>query len=352
MSAVQIRRPGRPAEASNTAAKWVLLQEQSPLSTADQDRLANWLGEDEAHIVAYDNALHALDAMARHAGEPELLEMRQSALAASGGGQQTVRRWVSAITAIAASVALWAIWAGHQQPLVSTPKPEIGQVVHAPVDVYRTALGERKSIVLPDRSVATLDTGSELRVDFGGTARAIHLVKGQALFEVAHGDPRPFEVYAKGQLITATGTTFNVRIEGEDVEVAMIEGSVRVRAAPGPDAAKVGQPIRELSLSAGESLVIEPIGPLAVTPIDTRQVATWKGGLLVFNDTPLHEAVAEVNRYTAKPITIADRKIGDYRVTGVFQSNDPEHFSQALREMFPIEVMHAENGAPRLTLRN
>ncbi|MEJ2411289.1 MAG: FecR domain-containing protein [Novosphingobium sp.] len=327
-------------------------QERAPLRTVEQERLASWLAEDDAHVAAYDNALWALDAVARHAGEPPVMELRQAALAACRDQKKIIWSWVSAVTALAASIALVAIWAGRPQSVAPDLKPGSEQVVHAPSNVYRTALGERKAIMLPDGSVATLDTDSELRVDYDSKARAIHLVKGQALFEVAHGEARPFRVYAKGQLITATGTTFNVRIEGAAVRVAMIEGTVKVREAPRPGAPKAGQPIRELALTAGETLVIEPQQPLAVKPVDTRQAASWKGGLLVFNETPLREAVAEINRYTAKPITIADQKIAEYRVTGVFQSNDPEHFAQAMREVFPIEVTHEDNGAPRLTPRD
>ena len=57
------------------------------------------------------------------------------------------------------------------------------------------------------------------------------------------------------------------------------------------------------------------------------------------------------NRYTTHPIAIADTTIGTYRVSGVFQSNDPEHFSQAMTEVFPIQVTHAPDGAPTLRAR-
>ncbi len=58
------------------------------------------------------------------------------------------------------------------------------------------------------------------------------------------------------------------------------------------------------------------------------QVVSWKGGGLMFNDTRLSDAVAEINRYTQRPIAIADSTVGNYRISGVFKSNDPEHFSR------------------------
>jgi len=85
-----------------------------------------------------------------------------------------------------------------------------------------------------------------------------------------------------------------------------------------------------------------------VRNVDVAQVVSWKGGVLMFNDTRLSDAVAEINRYTQRPIAIADSAVGNYRISGVFKSNDPEHFSRAVAEVLPVEVTHAPDGAPIL----
>jgi len=74
--------------------------------------------------------------------------------------------------------------------------------------------------------------------------------------------------------------------------------------------------------------------------------------MLTFNDTRLSDAVAEVNRYTIRPIAIADGTIGNYRISGVFRSNDPENFSQAVAQVLPVTVTHAPDGAPTLRIRD
>ncbi len=61
--------------------------------------------------------------------------------------------------------------------------------------------------------------------------RAVRLLNGQAIFTVAHGQPAPFRVYAGDKIVTAVGTVFDVRIDGEQVRVSVIEGAVRYRAA-------------------------------------------------------------------------------------------------------------------------
>lgn len=201
-------------------------------------------------------------------------------------------------------------------------------------------------MILPDGSLATLDTDSQLRIAYSATERGVYLVKGQALFEVAKHKPLPFQVYAAAQRITAVGTTFDVRIEGKKVQISMAEGVVKVRPLDGVP--KRRPSLQEITLRAGERLTADPSAPAIVTKVDASQVATWRGGLLVFEDKKLSDAVAEINRYTDQPIKIADPSIGRYRVTGVFKTSDPDHFATAMSEVFPIQVRRDAAGSPVL----
>jgi transmembrane sensor len=350
MTSYPLKRFGRPEPASLAAADWVLRQEKGELGEADERRFADWLAEDPAHIAAYEDALWALDAVSHHAGDAEILALRNAALGARGNIGR-VWWWTGAFGLVAATVAGIALWTARPNdvpPMIGTATRVAQKSADPGGTIYRTGIGERSAVALPDSSVATLDTDSQISVAYTSRERAIYLLKGQALFDVAHDKAVPFQVYAKGQRITAVGTIFNVRIEGEQVKVSMVEGSVRVRTVP-PLGENRTTPIKELTLNAGEVAVVEPARPLVVRTIDPSQVASWKGGLLVFNDTPLSDAVAEINRYNMRPIAIADTAVGAYRVSGVFKSNDPEYFSRAMTEVLPIEIMPSPDGA--LTLR-
>lgn len=352
MTVTPLPRPWRPEPVSEVAAAWVLLQEEGELGETEQRRFADWLAEDEAHVAAYEDALWALDAAARHAGAPEMLALRNAALAARGSRKQ-IWRWTGGLGLVAASaVAAIALWtAPIQQHFPSGTATSVAEKTADPaISNYRTGIGQRSVISLPDGSVTTLDTDSEIRVAYSGRERAVYLLKGQALFEVAHGKPTPFQVYASGQRITAVGTVFNVRIEGDELRVSMVEGTTKVRPLPRSES-DPGAPAREVTLNAGEAIVAAPGKQLVVKAVEVREIASWKGGVLVFNDVPLSEAVAEINRYTTRPIAIADGAIGKYRVSGVFKSNDPGHFSQAMADVFPIEVSRAPDGAPTLRAR-
>jgi transmembrane sensor len=356
MSPFSLKRPGQPEPLSETAASWVLKAEEGAMSTVEVERLRHWLSE-PSHAQAFDDALWALDAVQRHSASAELMAMRESALARRAEPWDGRTAWIAGLggAALAASLA-GLLWIGQPTERTGAPASEAGAVAGASLSqasandgTYRTGIGERSAVMLPDGSVATLDTDSELKIAYTASERGIYLTRGQALFEVAKGKPLPFQVYAAGQRITAVGTTFDVRIKGSEVRVSMIEGVVKVRPALVPE--KPGQPLRELTLRAGESLVTAASAAVIVQPIDTAEVATWRGGLLVFDDEKLSDAVGEINRYTERPIRIADASIGDYRVTGVFKTNDPDHFATAMSEVFPIEVKRDSAGAPVLVAK-
>lgn len=348
MTLLPLRRPGRAEPTREVAAAWALKQEQGLLGDGARQRFADWLAESQAHVDAYEDALWALRAVAHHAAEPELMTLRGAALAARGKRRQVWGRIGAGgvAAAVLAGVALWHGGSGDGALPVGTAVAVVGHAVDDKAASYLTGIGERSTIQLPDGSVATLDTDSQLRLAYTDRERGVVLLRGQALFEVAHGRPTPFQVYARGQRITAVGTVFNVRIQGDQVRVAMVEGTVKVRSAATPGG--VASPAKDLTLTAGEALVAAPARPTTVAAIDPQQAASWKGGLLVFDDTPLAGAVAEINRYTTRPIAIADASIGDLRVTGVFRSNDPEHFSDAVAEVLPVVVTHSPEGAPTL----
>jgi len=218
------------------AARWLVRMDGQPLRPRDAVRLERWLAAAPANRAAFERAKAACEAANRHAAAPEIMRMRDAALAARGVPAQI--RWRLAAGVVAVCVIVGAVWMATRtahQTLVS-------QVAHAPTGVtqpavpspthYATAIGERAAISLPDGSTATLDTHSSLDVLYSETERGIRLLSGQALFEVAKHRTPPFQVYAAGRRITAVGTTFNVRLDGQRLRVALIEGKVRVATSP------------------------------------------------------------------------------------------------------------------------
>lgn len=200
---------------------------------------------------------------------------------------------------------------------------------------YSTGLGEQRLVSLVDGSRLRLDTSTEVRVTFKPDGRQVELVRGQAFFDVAHDAARPFVVVAGDQSIRALGTRFDVRKEAGDVRVTLVQGAVEVsrqsdgatwRLAPGQALAARGR-------------VVDP--PRAV---DVPTVTSWTSGRLVFRSTPLAEAVAEVNRYSADKIVLETAQLQSVPVSGVFDVGDTRAFVSAVSELFNLRAVETGSG--------
>jgi transmembrane sensor len=334
------------------AARWALLLEEGQLNAREQREFSQWLEAHPAHATVFRDCNWALDSIARHAATPELTALRSAALSIQSAHRPRVWLVGGAAAALAASIAtvfLFSLLAPDPFPSGSM-RPAV-RVADSRTALYSTAIGERAAITLPDGSIVTLDTDSSLRVAFDGRERGVHLLRGQALFEVAKAK-LPFAVHARDQRIIAVGTIFNVRVDRERVKVALVQGVVRVRTEPPRSAVSAEAepaPVKELVMTAGDVLEAEALQQIVLRREDVRNLASWPRGMLVFNDARLSDAVAEVNRYTTRPIAIADASVGAVRVSGVFHSNDPERFAYAMAEILPVTVTIALDGS--LTLR-
>ena len=343
-------RPRPPlTDPRETAVYWLAREDEGRLSPDDRAALQDWLDADPAHQAIYDRAREAVGAPGRYSAHPEMMALRHVALSARREGVAPGWRLAAAAAlTVIACTAGWAAFGPDTGPSISRFGETVGALapnLHPNSAVYRTAVGQRSSVRLPDGSIATLNTDSLLRVAYTGGERGVRLLRGQALFEVAHNKRRPFQVYAGDRRITAVGTVFDVRLDREKVKVALVEGVVRVTRLPGDPARRESDaPVQQVVMSAGEVLEATPVSPVTVAAAGAVQATSWRAGVVVFEAAPLSDAVAEVNRYTRSPLTIADPSIAGYRVTGVFKTGDPDRFAHSVAEVLPVEIETSSDG--------
>ena len=152
-------------------------------------------------------------------------------------------------------------------------------------DEYLTGQGERRVITLADGSRVSLDSNSGVTVKYTDNARMLHLLYGQARFDVTHDVERPFSVVAGGQKVIATGTSFNIDLGGPGVLVTLIEGHVVVvDERTGANSVKSVAPRQTVELNAGQQLEAEPEQSPAVEPANVQRVTAWMNGQLMFDD--------------------------------------------------------------------
>jgi transmembrane sensor len=319
------------------AAAWRIRLMEAGVDSNDEFEM--WLIADPANQLAWRRVGAAWGLFGELAAAPELLEARRGALGRARDAGR--RRWqprrllglAAAIAAIAILSTMLFSWQGAQP------------------DVYRTTLGERRTITLVDGSRLSLDAATEVRVKYSRHTRDLWLVAGQARFDVAHEPERPFSVTAGSERIVATGTAFAVDMVGPRILVALIEGHVVVISDDSPDQ-KSGQAdssanarARRIELHAGEQLVTSPLEPPRVHNVNVLHATAWQNGQLVVEDEPLSSVLDRLSRYTHRSLRVKDERVASLRVSGVFNVDDLDGIAGTLSQYLHVRVERSDDGA-------
>lgn len=221
-------------------------------------------------------------------------------------------RWSGAVLgAVAAGVLLWV------GPKARSPQPAESPVT---VSEVTTSRGERGHVRLPDGTEVTLAPMSTLRYasDYGFRQREISL-DGEAVFTVKHDAAHPFVAHTAHSTTTDLGTTFDIRAYRNDrstlVVVAAGSASVVGRdtaVAPlsattggGAQASALAHPT-PVVLRARDAVRIGKDGSQRVShAVSTATYFEWTEGRLVFQDTPLEEALQRLSRWYDADLRLA-----------------------------------------------
>ncbi|MDX9737478.1 MAG: FecR family protein [Azonexus sp.] len=292
-----------------TAAEWLARRHSGSYGAADQRAFMQWLNASVENHMAYAEAerlweeMRALDTIA----SAQLAEAR----AFMERQQQRKRRCYALFASAAAVLLSLVLWQGHFAP-----------------DSYRTAVGEQRSIELADGSRLDLNTDSEAVVRYSSHERAIDLLRGQAIFTVAHGDARQFNVHAGGAVIRDIGTRFDVRLQETTAMVAVLDGEIEISGDG-----------RTLALQRGQGVSYARSGRLgSLQAVDVERLSAWRDGKLLFRAEALAEVIEELQRYHRATILIGDPGLMKIRVSGVFPTNDLPLALQTIAATLPVTL--------------
>lgn len=377
----QVKNP----QITDEAADWAVRLDAGSLGADEKRKLAEWLLESPRHVeelLLVSSIYAGLDdvdpdktlSVAQLLADP-VSEVVSIAPAREAGANANDRRsgesvmsgvsahWRGAAAAAAALIAVIvcaAIWtATSPRQIASTANPEI----------LATKLGEQRSMTLDDGSVVFVNTQSRVAIRYERRERVIELLRGEAMFEVAHDPDRPFRVVAGDTVAEAVGTTFNVFRDDERTSVAVIEGSVAVEtssasdvepdqepeilngaqdrpAAPRPAANRLTD--GRLLLNAGERADFGlSQRRVAVRSANVEAISSWRMRRLVFETDTLATIASEFNRYNSTKIVVDDPALAAMEFSGVFDADDPQSFIAFLELSGDISV---ERGRQRITL--
>lgn len=178
----------------------------------------------------------------------------------------------------------------------------------------KTNPGMTTSIILPDNSIAILNSESSLIYpsSFKGKTRNVTL-KGEAYFSVIKDEKKRFIVnISENVQIKVYGTEFNVEAFPNDevVNITLVSGKISF----------VSKGKREIIMQPGQKVVYN-IGKDSVflkTAFVDGEIA-WKDGKLIFKNTPFKQVLKCLSKRYNVDFIIKSNKLHDYSFTGVFE---------------------------------
>lgn len=317
------------------------------------DEASDWLAKLDRGLS--DEEQHALDGWLAQHPENRRSLLRLASLWGKMGSlsrlaepfpQQRQRRKFL-YPAIAASLAVIVV-AGwllvHRSAELSIAMED--RAIASVASSYETEIGERSTVRLPDQSVLTLNTNSLVAMTYDAKQRVLVLERGEMSIEVAHDPRRPFSVIAGQKVVRAVGTAFNVQIVDEgQVELIVTEGTVvvvddierRGQAAAADPLPTIGTTPR--TVTKGERVLLgvdqETISKVSDSALSAE--LSWRQGSLIFRGETLAVAIAEVSRYTPVKFEIADERLKQLRIGGMFKAGDVDGLLATLKENFNID---------------
>lgn len=164
----------------------------------------------------------------------------------------------------------------------------------------------------------------------------MELLRGEAFFDVAHAEDRPFEVLTADSRVRVVGTRFDVNLTAGRTELAVEQGRVRF----GPR----GLLSRDRMVEAGLATALTTAGPEPVRALEQGAAGDWREGWIETHGMSVERLVEQMGRWSATPIRVADPQLGAMTVSGRFRITSPERTLSNLARLHGFQVAH-ERGA-------
>jgi len=178
--------------------------------------------------------------------------------------------------------------------------------------------GQRGSVTLSDGTLVSLNSESSITLPdrFKSDVREVYL-NGEAFFEVAKNEEKPFKIYVNGTVIEVLGTSFAVRAfpDAESVRTTVVEGLVSFRSQD--------EDISEgVLLSAGDlgefNLKRKKISKEFIENLDPY--ISWKEGYLTFEQASMTEVRKQLERKYDIEVVFEDSNIEFLELTAELKS--------------------------------
>jgi transmembrane sensor len=160
--------------------------------------------------------------------------------------------------------------------------------------------GKRATLSLQDGTTVWLNAGSKLiyPATFEGRNREVY-IDGEAYFDVAENERKPFHVFTAKLEVHVLGTAFNISAYKDETQQAVVLVSGKVAVKAGKESAQLA-PGQLAAYTPGQTIE-------TISNINTEDYTSWKQGIVIANHTPLAIILKKLSRYYNHNITVSEQ---------------------------------------------
>ncbi len=196
-----------------------------------------------------------------------------------------------------------------------------------------TTTDSPETFTLPDQSVVHLNANTELHYpkEFDKEQRLVKLKRGETFFEVSHDKNHPFIVQTDYELVTVLGTSFNVNItKMDEIEVYVESGKVELRQRGSKRHTILNK--LEKGMSTTRTGAVTNLGKQYTND------SAWHSKKLVFEDTPIEEVVAQINKFYGLQVFLSNNMV-DCPFTASYDNEQISIILDEIKEVFQAQVI-------------
>ena len=189
----------------------------------------------------------------------------------------------------------------------------------------------RAQFSLPDGTTGWLNSSSSIKYNgIFSKDRQITLM-GEAFFDVAKDEKRPFVVHTEEVAIRVLGTRFNIASyqNEKNIEVVLEEGKIEFISAEMDDS----------HLMNPNDLIIydKTLKSISTETIQAEKYTSWTDGKLVFRNDPIDVVARRLERWYNIEVEIKGNLSYDFRLRATFVDENLEEVLYFLRRSLPID---------------
>ena len=191
---------------------------------------------------------------------------------------------------------------------------------------------------LTDSSRVFMNRHSEITytADYGKKQRIVNLT-GEAYFQVAHNEKKPFIVETEGTFVKDIGTSFNIKAYAVDsiVEVFVENGEVSFYTENNPG----------ILLQKGEKGIYnKETETFRKFNSAEPNILSYKSKVLDFRNTSLSEVVKELNSVYQTNIILKNKELINCKITVTFDNEDINTIVGIISETLHLQMIKTNDG--------